>query len=179
MQPFIVIRSYREDDELKCQELVRDYIMSFSSKSFFTLCFREVSRRQLRALSMLNRGCICQKLRPQPKWCVWYIRVIIISDYTAIYSHHMGHILHISGRAAAFLRADHTRLCVFSLHQHLLLFLCQGSGAYEGNEVYICLLTLNFIIHLGKALTISGGRVLWAIHIPLCTKRGQLPDFYG
>lgn len=43
MQPFIVIRNYREDDELKCQELVRDYIMSFSSKSFFVFCFREVS----------------------------------------------------------------------------------------------------------------------------------------
>ncbi|EDW16980.1 uncharacterized protein LOC6575510 [Drosophila mojavensis] len=43
MQPFIVIRNYREDDELKCQELVRDYIMSFSLKSFFTLCFREIT----------------------------------------------------------------------------------------------------------------------------------------
>ncbi|KAH8408029.1 hypothetical protein KR222_011530 [Zaprionus bogoriensis] len=43
MQPFIVIRNYREDDELKCQELVRDYIMSFSSKSFFVFCFREIT----------------------------------------------------------------------------------------------------------------------------------------
>ncbi|XP_030562995.1 uncharacterized protein LOC115764221 [Drosophila novamexicana] len=43
MQPFIVIRNYREDDELKCQELVRDYIMSFSSKSFFAFCFREIT----------------------------------------------------------------------------------------------------------------------------------------
>lgn len=55
MQPFIVIRNYREDDELKCQELVRDYIMSFSSKSFFVFCFREVSRG-LRALSAANVG---------------------------------------------------------------------------------------------------------------------------
>lgn len=59
MQPFIVIRNYREDDELKCQELVRDYIMSFSLKSFFTLCFREVSRRLMRDLSMLNSRCFC------------------------------------------------------------------------------------------------------------------------
>lgn len=43
MQPFIVIRNYREDDELKCQELVRDYIMSFAKKSFICFCFREVS----------------------------------------------------------------------------------------------------------------------------------------
>jgi len=42
MQPFIVIRNYTQDDELKCQELVRDYIMSFSNKSFFVYCFREV-----------------------------------------------------------------------------------------------------------------------------------------
>ncbi|EDW81647.1 uncharacterized protein Dwil_GK12187 [Drosophila willistoni] len=43
MQPFIVIRNYHEDDELKCQELVRDYIMSFSKKSFFVFCFREIT----------------------------------------------------------------------------------------------------------------------------------------
>ncbi|KAM7359931.1 uncharacterized protein ACRADG_002290 isoform 2-T2 [Cochliomyia hominivorax] len=43
MQPFIVIRSYREDDELKCQELVRDYIMSFAKKSFLWLCFRGIT----------------------------------------------------------------------------------------------------------------------------------------
>ncbi|EDV35287.1 uncharacterized protein Dana_GF11670 [Drosophila ananassae] len=43
MQPFIVVRNYREDDELKCQELVRDYIMSFSNKSFFVFCFREIT----------------------------------------------------------------------------------------------------------------------------------------
>ncbi|EDV49734.1 uncharacterized protein LOC6552368 [Drosophila erecta] len=43
MQPFIVIRNYTQDDELKCQELVRDYIMSFSNKSFFVYCFREIT----------------------------------------------------------------------------------------------------------------------------------------
>jgi len=47
MQPFIVIRNYTQDDELKCQELVRDYIMSFSNKSFFVYCFREVRLRDL------------------------------------------------------------------------------------------------------------------------------------
>ncbi|BFF91773.1 uncharacterized protein DMAD_09988 [Drosophila madeirensis] len=43
MQPFIVIRTYREDDELKCQDLVRDYIMSFYTKSFFALMLREIT----------------------------------------------------------------------------------------------------------------------------------------
>uniref|UniRef100_A0A1B0G5X4 Uncharacterized protein n=1 Tax=Glossina morsitans morsitans TaxID=37546 RepID=A0A1B0G5X4_GLOMM len=43
MQPFIVVRNYREDDELKCQELVRDYIMSFFKKSFYCFCFREIT----------------------------------------------------------------------------------------------------------------------------------------
>ncbi|XP_037816194.1 uncharacterized protein LOC119606698 [Lucilia sericata] len=43
MQPFIVIRNYRDDDELKCQELVRDYIMSFATKSFICFCFREIT----------------------------------------------------------------------------------------------------------------------------------------
>ncbi|KAH8242654.1 hypothetical protein KR032_000867 [Drosophila birchii] len=43
MQPFIVIRNYKADDELKYQELVRDYIMSFSNKSFFVFCFREIT----------------------------------------------------------------------------------------------------------------------------------------
>ncbi|XP_036323552.1 uncharacterized protein LOC118737258 [Rhagoletis pomonella] len=43
MQPFIVIRNYRDDDELKCQELVRDYIMSFVKKSFYCFCFREIT----------------------------------------------------------------------------------------------------------------------------------------
>ncbi|XP_067618598.1 uncharacterized protein [Eurosta solidaginis] len=43
MQPFIVIRNYRDDDELKCQEVVRDYIMSFVNKSFYCFCFREVT----------------------------------------------------------------------------------------------------------------------------------------
>lgn len=137
MQPFIVIRNYREDDELKCQELVRDYIMSFSSKSFFTLCFREVSRRQMRDLSMLKSGCICGVPLPPAIWthetltCIY--SVIIISDYTAIYSHHLGRVFHISGCAAALLRADHTRVCVLSIHQYLLFLLCQGSGANEGN----------------------------------------------
>ncbi|XP_011180931.1 uncharacterized protein LOC105211284 isoform X1 [Zeugodacus cucurbitae] len=43
MQPFIVIRNYRDDDELKCQELVRDYIMSFVKRSFYCFCFREIT----------------------------------------------------------------------------------------------------------------------------------------
>ncbi|XP_030373999.1 uncharacterized protein LOC115623672 [Scaptodrosophila lebanonensis] len=43
MQPFIVIRDHREDDELKCQELVRDYVMSFATKSFYCFCFREIT----------------------------------------------------------------------------------------------------------------------------------------
>ncbi|XP_037952798.1 uncharacterized protein LOC119683231 [Teleopsis dalmanni] len=43
MQPFIVIRNYRDDDELKCQEVVRDYIMSFARKSFCCFCFREIT----------------------------------------------------------------------------------------------------------------------------------------
>lgn len=43
MKPFIVIRNYRDDDELKCQELVRDYIMSFAKKCFYCFCFREIT----------------------------------------------------------------------------------------------------------------------------------------
>lgn len=43
MDSFIVIRNYTEQDELKCQELVRDYVMSFAKKTFYSLCFKEIT----------------------------------------------------------------------------------------------------------------------------------------
>lgn len=113
MQPFIVIRNYREDDELKCQELVRDYIMSFSSKSFFVFCFREVSRG-LRALSAANVGESNEGLAlSEDSDRIVYI---FVTDYTAIHSNNMGHILHISRSATTLLCPHNTWLRLLSLY---------------------------------------------------------------
>ncbi|XP_055381477.1 uncharacterized protein LOC129612054 [Condylostylus longicornis] len=43
MESFVIIRNYSEQDELKCQELVRDYVMHFAKKSFYAFCFREIT----------------------------------------------------------------------------------------------------------------------------------------
>lgn len=61
-----------------------------------------------------------------------YLDFNFFSDHPAVHSHHVGHILHISGSAPAFLCTHCARLHILPIYRHLLLVLLQGSGVDEG-----------------------------------------------
>ncbi|CAD7084904.1 unnamed protein product [Hermetia illucens] len=43
MSSFIVIRPKRKEDDLKCEELMRNYVMSFAWKTFLSCIFKEIT----------------------------------------------------------------------------------------------------------------------------------------
>lgn len=42
MRPFIVIREFKNGDEIPYKELVKEYVMSFAFEAFTSCLFREV-----------------------------------------------------------------------------------------------------------------------------------------
>lgn len=44
MRDFVLIRPYRSQDKMQCEEVVKNYLMECSKEAFITVLFKEVKK---------------------------------------------------------------------------------------------------------------------------------------